>query len=73
MRLRHHERLLKVVESDPNVGVRTAAIDALVQHLAAEGPDEAVLQGFARLAATDSDPSVRMRCLAALRKIEGEE
>ncbi len=68
-----HEGLLQVAESDPNVGVRTAAIDALIQHLEVEGPDEAVLQAFARLAATGSDPSVRMRCLAALRKIEGEE
>ena len=63
-----HGELLKVVEKDPNAGVRTAAIDALVEHLQAEGPDEEVTAGFDKLATTDPDAAVRLRCLSALRK-----
>jgi hypothetical protein len=63
-----HEQLLKVAEIDPNVGVRTAAIDALVEHVQKEGPDEAVSAGFEKLFSTDPEAAVRLRCLAALRK-----
>lgn len=63
-----HGALLRVAEKDPNVGVRTAAIDALVQHLQQEGPDDEVTDGLEKLATTDPDAAVRLRCLAALRK-----
>ncbi len=66
-----HEGLIKVMETDPNVGVRTAAIDALVQHLKEEGKDDAVLAAFERIANNDHNPDVRLRCLAALRETEG--
>jgi hypothetical protein len=68
-----HAGLLKVVENDSNAGVRTAAIDTLVRHLEEEGPDEAVTTTFERLANTDQNPSVRMRCLAALRNLQGSD
>jgi hypothetical protein len=68
-----HGALLKVVEKDSNMGVRTCAIDALVKHLEEEGPDEEVTTAFERLATHDQDPNVRMRCLAALRKLQGNE
>jgi HEAT repeat protein len=48
--------------------VRTAAIDALVEHIQNEGPDEEVAAGLEKLAAGDPDPAVRLRCVAALRK-----
>jgi hypothetical protein len=63
-----HGELLKVVEKDPNAGVRTAAIDALVEHVQAEGPDAEVTTGFEKVATSDPDAAVRMRCMAALRK-----
>jgi hypothetical protein len=63
-----HGALLKVVEKDPNAGVRTAAIDALVEHVQQEGPDEEVTVGLEKLATTDPDAAVRLRCLSALRK-----
>lgn len=68
-----HQCLLNVVEKDPNAGVRAAAIDALVQHLEEEGQDEEVLAAFERLAANDENPVVRMRCMAAVRKLEGNK
>jgi hypothetical protein len=68
-----HQCLLNVVEKDPNAGVRAAAIDALVQHLEEEGQDEEVLAAFERLAANDQNPVVRMRCMAAVRKLEGNK
>jgi len=68
-----HEGLIKVMESDPNAGIRTAAIDALVQHLEEEGTDETVLEALERLANHDQNPHVRMRSLAALRKLRGME
>lgn len=63
-----HGALLQVVEKDHNVGVRTAAIDALVEHLKQEGPDPWVTAGLEKLATTDPEAAVRLRCQAALRK-----
>ena len=63
-----HGELLKVAEKDPNVGVRTAAIDALLEHVEKEGPDEIVTAGFEKLSSADPEAAVRLRCLAALRK-----
>jgi hypothetical protein len=67
-RMDTHGALLKVAQADPNAGVRTAAIDALVEHIQKEGPDEEVAAGLEKLAAGDPDPAVRLRCVAALRK-----
>lgn len=63
-----HGALLKVVETDANAGVRTAAIDALVAHLQEEGLDETVTAGLEKVATTDPDAGVRLRCISALRK-----
>lgn len=63
-----HGELLKVAEKDPNVGVRTAAIDALVEHVQKEGSDEVVTAGFEKLSLADPEAAVRLRCVAALRK-----
>jgi hypothetical protein len=68
-----HQVLLDVAEHDSNVGVRTAAIDALVQHLQQEGMDDQVLTAFESLAVSDQDPAVRMRCLSAVRRLQGNE
>lgn len=68
-----HRVLLHAVEHDSNVGVRTAAVDALVQHLQEEGMDDEVLTAFEKLAASDQDPVVRMRCLSAVRRLQGNE
>jgi hypothetical protein len=68
-----HQVLLDVAERDANVGVRTAAIDALVQHLQQEGMDDQVLAAFEKLATSDQDPVVRMRCLSAVRRLQGNE
>jgi hypothetical protein len=68
-----HQVLLGVVEHDSNAGVRTAAIDALVQHLQQEGMDDQVLAAFEKLATSDQDPVVRMRCLVAVRRLQGNE
>jgi HEAT repeat protein len=48
--------------------VRTAAIDALVEHVETEGPDPEVTTGLEKVAASDPDAAVRLRCVAALRK-----
>lgn len=63
-----HGALVSVVEKDPNAGVRTAAIDALVEHIQSEGADEEVTACFEKLAAKDPDAAVRLRCISALRK-----
>lgn len=68
-----HQCLLNAVEHDSNVGVRTAAIDALMQHLQEEGMDDEVLAAFESLATSDRDPVVRMRCLSAVRRLQGNE
>jgi hypothetical protein len=68
-----HQGLLNVVEHDSNAGVRAAAIDALMQHLQEEGTDDEVLAAFERLATSDRDPVVRMRCLSAVRRLQGDE
>jgi len=68
-----HQCLLNVAEKDPNVGVRAAAIDSLVQHLEEEGRDETVLTAFDKLATSDQNPFVRMRCAAAVRALEEKQ
>lgn len=68
-----HQCLLNVVEKDPNVGVRAAAIDALLHHFEEEGRDETVLTAFEKLATGDQNSFVRMRCRAAVRAWEEEK
>jgi len=63
-----HGALIKVAETDPNLGVRTAAIDVLLEHLQQEGRDEEVTDCFERLAGKDPDAAIRLRCISALRK-----
>lgn len=59
--------LLNTVEHDKNAGVRVSAIDQLVDH-----PDPATLPALRRLAAVDPNPYIRMKSLAAVRKLQGE-
>ncbi len=59
---------LDVLERDQNPGLRVAAVDALANHA---NEDEQVLSMFKRLAATDSNRCVRLKCASAIREIEG--
>jgi hypothetical protein len=68
-----HQCLVNVAEKDPNVGVRAAAIDALVQHIEEEGRDETVLAAFDKMATSDQNPFVRMHCAAAVRELEEKQ
>ncbi len=68
-----HQCLVNVAEKDPNVGVRAAAIDALVQHIEEEGRDETVMAAFDKMATSDQNPFVRMRCVAAVRALEEKQ
>jgi hypothetical protein len=68
-----HQALLEVLEHDTNVGVRIAAVDTLMQHAEDEGADEAVLATLQRLATGEGNPSVRMKCLAALHRMTGND
>lgn len=67
-----HRALTEAVERDNNPGVRITAIDALVQH-AMEGKDEAALPMLERLAARDPNPSVRLKCVRAVRILAQNE
>ncbi len=61
---------LDVLEHDPNPGLRGAAIDELVKHTAEDDKaDEELLPEFERLAANDSNRSVRLKCTSALREV----
>jgi hypothetical protein len=66
-----HQALLDSVEHDPNVGIRIAAVDTLLEHAEKEGPDEAVVAELQKLAASDANPSVRMKCQVALQRMTG--
>jgi hypothetical protein len=57
--------LLGTLEHDTNPGVRVAAIDLLMRHA-----DEEVLPALERLAASDSNRSVRLKCARAVRELE---
>jgi len=66
-----HQALLDSLENDPNVGIRLAALDALLEHAEREGPDESVVAELQKLATNDRNPSVRMKCQAALHRMAG--
>jgi hypothetical protein len=68
-----HQALLGALEHDANPGVRVAAVDALVEHAVEEGEDETVMPVLLKLAASEQNPYVRLQCLAAVRKMEGNE
>jgi len=59
---------LDALERDGNLGVRVAAIDVLAQ-----GADEEILPVLRRLASTDSNRYVRLKCANALRAMKGNE
>lgn len=61
--------LLAALEHDTNPGVRVAAVDALVDHPAKEGWDASTARTLEHLAATDSNPYVRLRCANATMKL----
>jgi hypothetical protein len=61
--------LIDVLEHDKNMGVRVESVDVLVEHVEKEGRDEAVLSALERLAASDSNRYVRLKCASALRKL----
>jgi hypothetical protein len=61
--------LIEVLEHDRNMGVRVEAVDLLVDHVEKVGRDEAILGALARLATTDPNLNVRLKCASALRKL----
>jgi hypothetical protein len=65
-----HRALLEALEHDTNAGVRVAAVDALIDHTEQEGCDAPTAQALEHLAATDSNPYVRLKCANAMMKLE---
>jgi len=63
------QSLIQVLEHDKNMGVRVESAEVLVDHVEKEGRNEAVLSALERLAASDSNPYVRLKCTSALRKL----
>jgi hypothetical protein len=64
-----HQSLIQVLEHDRNMGVRVESADLLVDQVEKEGRDEAILRALARLATSDSNRYVRLKCASALRKL----
>jgi hypothetical protein len=65
-----HQALVDVLEHDTNPGVRVSAVDALLGH-ALESDDKSVLPVLKKLAASDQNLYVSLKCLAAARKLAG--
>jgi hypothetical protein len=63
-----HNALLEALQQDANAGVRVAAVDALISSTEKEGCDEPTAQALAKLAATDSNPYVRLKCANAVMR-----
>jgi len=63
------QSLLEVLEHDRNMGVRVESVDLLVDRVEKVGRDEAILRALVRLATSDSNRYVRLRCASALRKL----
>jgi hypothetical protein len=63
-----HAALLQALEHDANPGVRVAAVDALIDHTEKDGCDAPTAHALAHLAATDSNPYVRLKCANAVMK-----
>jgi hypothetical protein len=62
--------LLEALQHDSNPGVRVAAVDALIEQTEKEGFDAATAQTLERLASTDSNPYVRLKCANATMNLE---
>lgn len=67
-----HRALLHAVEQDTNPGVRVLAVDVLTEHAAAEN-DQELLQALKRLAASEANSYVRMKCAKAVQGLERDE
>ena len=63
------QTLISVLEHDRNMGVRVESVNLLVDQMERQGRDEATLGALARLAASDSNSYVRLKCASALRKL----
>jgi hypothetical protein len=66
------QSLIEVLERDKNMGVRVASVDVLVDRVEKEGRDEAVVNALARLATSDPNRYVRLKCMSTLRKLESD-
>jgi HEAT repeat protein len=51
------------------MGVKVESVDALVDHFEKEGRDAAILNALERLATSDPNRYVRLKCASALRKL----
>lgn len=58
------QTFLEALQHDTNPGMRVAAIDVLASHA-----DETVLPVLARIAASDSNQYVRLKCASAMRNL----
>ncbi len=63
-----HLALLAALQHDANAGVRVAALEALVDHEEEEGRDPAIQQALEKLATTDRNSCIRVRCADAVMK-----
>jgi hypothetical protein len=63
------QSLIEVLEHDKNMGVRVESVDVLVDLVEKQGRDEAILSALDRLAASDPNRYVRLKCASALRKL----
>ncbi len=64
-----HSALLDAIEHDPNAGVRVAGVDALIDHAEKEGCDPHTGNTLEHLAATDTNPYVRLKCANAVMRL----
>ena len=63
------QSLLGVLEHDRNMGVRVESVDLLVDQVEKEGRNDAISSALGRLASSDPNRYVRMKCASALRKL----
>jgi len=63
------QTLINVLEHDRNLGVRVESVDLVVDQMERQGRDEAALSALARLATSDSNSDMRLKCASALRKL----
>jgi Putative zinc-finger len=63
-----HRTMLEALQHDTNPGVRVAALDALIDHEEAEGRDPTIQKVLDRLATTDRNSSIRVKCREAVMK-----
>ena len=63
------QSLIHVLEHDRNMGVRVESVDLLVDQVEKQGRNQAILSALGRLAMSDSNRYVRLKCASALRKL----